>query len=246
MRSMCARWPYGGGWSRNIRSTFIMNGYPFLSRLIFIPFRLQPPHDHFPTLASARYCTQSRSSTSILRASPRDCRMAVAQKRVRDLRGFSPTGLAESSSLTLRTGISPQVALHLSSRKRSYHCRIQGGNVTLVGTCTQLIKRLRRRTRRHIPCAVASRFSNLLQNYFQGLYKLQADGTWNVPATLCLQSFRSNSMIHQIGTGNIHPVLNLWDCYRYNGELHQTGDQNVSGDQSYPLARIAPSNSDAD
>ena len=150
---MCARWPYGGGWSRNIRSTFIMNGYPFLSRLIFLPFRLQPPHCHFSALASARYCTQSRSSTSILRASPRDCRMAVAQKRVRDLRGFSPTGLAESSSLTLRTGISPQVALHLSSRKRSYHCRIQGGNVTLVGTCTQLIKRLRRRTRRHIPCA---------------------------------------------------------------------------------------------
>jgi hypothetical protein len=44
----------------------------------------------------------------------------VAWSRVHPLREGSPTGLAESSSLALRTGRSSQVALHLSSRKRSY------------------------------------------------------------------------------------------------------------------------------
>ena len=47
--------------------------------------------------------------------------IAVARSRVRTLPGASPTGLAESSSQKLRTGRSSQVALHLSSRKRSYH-----------------------------------------------------------------------------------------------------------------------------
>ena len=73
--------------------------------------------------------------------------IAVARSRVRTSLGASPTGLAESSSLALRTGHSPQVALHPPSRERSYHCRIQAGNVSLRGTSTLLIKRLRRRTR---------------------------------------------------------------------------------------------------
>ena len=72
--------------------------------------------------------------------------MAVARSKVRRLPAISPTGLAESSSLSLRTGYSPQVALHPSSRKRSYLFWIQGGNVTLEGTCTLLFKRLQRRT----------------------------------------------------------------------------------------------------
>ena len=72
--------------------------------------------------------------------------IAVARSRVRTLLVASPTGLAESSSLSLRTGHSPQVALHLSSRKRSYHFRLQAGNVTLEGTFTLLFKRLQRRT----------------------------------------------------------------------------------------------------
>ncbi len=63
----------------------------------------------------------------------------------RDL-GASPTGLAESSSHTLRTGRSSQVALHPSPRKRSYHCRLQAGNVSLRGTSTLLIKRPCRHT----------------------------------------------------------------------------------------------------
>ena len=77
--------------------------------------------------------------------------MVVAQTRVRTLLAASPTGLAESSSLSLRTGIPPQVALHLSSRIRSYHCWMQGGNVTLEGTFTPLVKRLPRRTSRACP-----------------------------------------------------------------------------------------------
>ena len=72
--------------------------------------------------------------------------IAVARSRVRALLGASPTGLAESSSLALRTGRSPQVAPHLPSRERSYHCWIQAGNVSLRGTSTLLIKRLHRRT----------------------------------------------------------------------------------------------------
>ena len=68
------------------------------------------------------------------------------RSKVRASLGHSPTGLAESSSLTLRTAHSPQVALHLSSRKRSYHYRLQGGNDTLEGTFTQRFNRLHRRT----------------------------------------------------------------------------------------------------
>ena len=78
---------------------------------------------------------------------PRVGRNAVTRSRVRPFLGVSPTGLAESSSLALRTGHSPQVALHLSSRKRSYHFRLQAGNVSLTGTSTLLFRRLHRRTR---------------------------------------------------------------------------------------------------
>jgi hypothetical protein len=72
--------------------------------------------------------------------------IAVARSRVRALLGASPTGLAESSSHTLLTGCSSQVALHPSSRKRSYRYRLQAGNVSLRGTSTLQIKRLHRRT----------------------------------------------------------------------------------------------------
>ncbi len=68
------------------------------------------------------------------------------ESRVRLLPGSSPTGLAVSGSLVLRTGRSSQVALHLSSWKRSYHCRLQAGNVSLGRTSTLLFKRLHRRT----------------------------------------------------------------------------------------------------
>ena len=60
--------------------------------------------------------------------------------------GGSPTGLAESSSHSLRTGHSSQVALHLVSRQRSYHFRLQAGNGSLVRTFTRQFKRLHRRT----------------------------------------------------------------------------------------------------
>ena len=119
---------------------------PGLSRLTFQPLHLQPPHCHFVTVALARYfsavtCRVYPSGQTIQVEG-----MAVARSRVRSSPGASPTGLAKSSSLALRMGRSSQVALHLSSRKRSYHCRLQAGNVSLEGTCTLLIKRLHRRT----------------------------------------------------------------------------------------------------
>lgn len=46
--------------------------------------------------------------------------LPVARSEVRPLQAGSPTGLAESGSLMLRTGCFPQVAPHLSSRRRSY------------------------------------------------------------------------------------------------------------------------------
>ncbi len=77
--------------------------------------------------------------------------IAVARSRVRSLLGASPTGLAESSSLALRTGRSSQVALHLASQQRNYHFRLQAGNVSLERTSTFQIKRLHRRTRSRSP-----------------------------------------------------------------------------------------------
>src|SRR3990172_712879 len=48
--------------------------------------------------------------------------------------------------VSLRTGRSPPVASHLSSRRRSY-LRLQSSNPTPTGTSTPLIQRARRRTR---------------------------------------------------------------------------------------------------
>jgi hypothetical protein len=119
---------------------------PCLSRLTFRPFHLQPPHCHFVTVAFARYFTAVTCRVYPPGQTDQVGGSAVARSRVRTSPGASPTGLAESSSLALRTGRSPQVALHPPSQERSYHCRIQAGNVSLVGTCTLLIKRLHRRT----------------------------------------------------------------------------------------------------
>ena len=117
---------------------------PGLSRLTFQPLHLQPPHCHFVTVALARYFSAVTCRVYPPGQPIQVEGMAVARSRVRSSPGASPTGLAESSSLALRMGRSSQIALHLSSRKRSYHCRLQAGNVSLEGTCTLLIKRLHR------------------------------------------------------------------------------------------------------
>ena len=107
-----------------------------------LPFR----HGRFYTLLHRRYLPcLSPGQTSKVGG------IAVTRSRVRTSPGASPTGLAESSSLALRTGRSSQVALHLSSRKRSYLFRLQAGNVSLRGTSTLLIKRLYRRTGGGVP-----------------------------------------------------------------------------------------------
>ena len=49
-------------------------------------------------------------------------------------------------TVQLRTALSPQVAPHPSSRKRSYHCWLQAGNDSLIGTSTRQFNRLHRRT----------------------------------------------------------------------------------------------------
>ncbi len=120
---------------------------PCLSRLTFPPLHLQPPHCHFVTVALTRYFTAVTCRVYPPGQTVQVEGMAVARSRVRTSPGASPTGLAESSSLALRIGRSSQVALHPSSWKRSYHCRLQAGNVSLDGTCTLLINRLHRRTR---------------------------------------------------------------------------------------------------
>ncbi len=113
------------------------------SPITLLPFR----HARFNTLpgpfiVAAATPTTEGYSVELIRSSSSRC----VRSKVRAMLAHSPTGLAESSSLTLRTVLSPQVALHPSSRKRSYHCRLQGGNDTLEGTLTQLFNRLHRRT----------------------------------------------------------------------------------------------------
>ena len=94
---------------------------PCLSRLTFRPLHLQPPHCHFVTVALARYFTAVTCRVYPPGQTVQVGGMAVARSRVQTSPGASPTGLAESSSLALRMGRASQVALHLSSRKRSYH-----------------------------------------------------------------------------------------------------------------------------
>ena len=143
-----------GCWSSSIPSGFFPNLISHCRRqvslLIAFEFPTIPPPtpplpfrcDRFITLLHRR--SLPCLSLGLTRGSRE---FAVARSRVRSFLGVSPTGLAESSSLALRTGHSPQVALHPPSRKRSYHCRLQAGNVSLTGTYTLLFKRLHRRTR---------------------------------------------------------------------------------------------------
>jgi len=122
------------------RQISLLNSFDLLtipSPTTTLPFR----HGRFPTLRHRRDLPRLSPGQTL-----RSKGSAVARSRVRTSLGASPTGLAESSSLALRTGHSSQIALHPSSRKRSYHCRLQAGNVRLRGTCTLLIKRLHRRT----------------------------------------------------------------------------------------------------
>jgi hypothetical protein len=65
----------------------------------------------------------------------------------RHLLAGSPRQQAESSSLALRTGLSPPIALHLPSQERSY-LRLQGARRSLTRTPTSPIQRHHRRTSR--------------------------------------------------------------------------------------------------
>ena len=106
------------------------------------PFR----HDRFGTLLHRRGLLRlSPWETHWVRGFPR--RAVKGSPLTRRL----PDRLGRIEFVILRTGHSPQVALHLSSQKRSYHCWLQAGNVSLEGTYTPLFKRLHRRTGDRLP-----------------------------------------------------------------------------------------------
>ncbi len=68
---------------------------PYLSRLTFRPFRLQPPHRHFVTVAFSR-CFTAVTCRVYPTGRPRGSRdFAVARSRVRAFLAASPTGLAD-------------------------------------------------------------------------------------------------------------------------------------------------------
>ena len=111
--------------------------------LHLLPFR----HGRFGTLLHRR--DLPRLSPRADRSGRRDGRRAIEGS---DIARSLPDRLGRIEAL--RMGRSSQVALHLSSWKRSYHCRLQAGNVSLEGTCTLLIKRLHRRTGGGLQAAV--------------------------------------------------------------------------------------------
>ena len=101
------------------------------------PFR----HDRFNTLRHRRGLSESHPDPESSSEGTN-----IAGTRVRRMPASSPTGSAESGSLSLRTGRSPQVAPHLFSRKCNYHCWIRVGNGSPEGTSTLRFKRPHRRT----------------------------------------------------------------------------------------------------
>jgi len=130
-------------WQTSLLISIELLNIPSLTTLL--PFR----HARLSTLPSS-FIVAAAAPTTEGDSVERTCSSSgrCVRSKVRALLGHSPTGLAKSSSLTLRTALSPQVASHPPSRKRSYRCRLQGGNDTLDGTLTQLFNRLHRRTSR--------------------------------------------------------------------------------------------------
>ena len=74
-----------------------------------------------------------RVPLGVCRASPLTCRLATTSGRI--------------EFVILRTGRSPPVALHLASRQRSC-LQLTGSDLTCARTCTPLVRRACRRTRR--------------------------------------------------------------------------------------------------
>ena len=106
---------------------------PCLSRLNFRTFRLQTPYCHFATLGFLRYGffhRRRRRTIPAVLAATRSWATSwiIVRSEVRELLGRSPTGLAESSSLSLRTARSIPDALHPFFRKRSFSS-LREGNV---------------------------------------------------------------------------------------------------------------------
>ena len=113
---------------------------------------------NLPTIPSPTTCCRSRSLVwfwlrdlprgTVLQTVliPRDCSVIWASP--------FPSRLATTAGriefVILRTGRSPPVALHPTSRRRSY-VRLQCSNPTLTGTSTLRIQHVCKRTSRHTP-----------------------------------------------------------------------------------------------
>ena len=79
---------------------------------------LRPFHPQPPNCPRRRFCTRPLSTTGV--------RCVPHRIRLRGFLALSPVSQAESGSLPLWTGLSPPVALHPASRRRSYS-RLQAG-----------------------------------------------------------------------------------------------------------------------
>jgi hypothetical protein len=105
--------------SGTMNSAWARAGLPVFGRRTFRSFRLQPP-----TVVPTRFWGFFAPSLPG-HAAVAACLQASASFGLRHSLAGSPRRSAESSSLALRTGRSPRVALHPASRRRSY-LRLRG------------------------------------------------------------------------------------------------------------------------
>ena len=130
-------------------NALIPDSSPCLPRSTFRSFRPQSLSHLSSDIAFARYLSRVR----LLRLSPGQTWTGRWDRR-RTVRGSPsawrlPGRFGRIGFVILRTDLSPPVALHPVSRRRSYF-RLQACNVHLVGTCTPLIERFHRRTCRRL------------------------------------------------------------------------------------------------
>jgi hypothetical protein len=124
---------------------------PCLNCLNFQTFRLQPPHCHFTHLDLTRYWFNHRvgRSTDRLQFAIRQkglLRCRLVESEVRELRGRSPTGLAETSSLDYGLFVRLRL-LSTLSHKNAVTVDYWAVTGTQVRTYTEPFKQLHRRTR---------------------------------------------------------------------------------------------------
>ena len=106
-------WPYGGGCSRRVDECLTVVGSPCVLRLTFGPFRLQPPG------VRLRDLPVFSSELTICHLVDPVCRGRWHLELRLSLAG-SPRMPGRNEFVSLRTGLSPPVALHPACWRRSY------------------------------------------------------------------------------------------------------------------------------